>query len=85
MICGGLAAPFSRRGIVAVRSYRRRGSSPSKRPISATSSSIAAIVSGILLNSMDAESLRAQQAEQRKLVEQQKKQRAAEMAKQRKR
>ena len=41
---------------------------------------IAAIVAGILLNSMDAESLRAQQAEQRKLVEEQKKQRAAEMA-----
>jgi hypothetical protein len=46
---------------------------------------IAAIAAGILLNSMDAESLRAQQAEQRKLVEEQKKQRAAEQAKQRKR
>ncbi len=41
---------------------------------------IAAIVAGILLNSMDAESLRAQQADQRKLLEAQKKQRAAEMA-----
>ena len=47
---------------------------------------IAAIAAGILLNSMDAESLRAQQAEQRKLVEEQKKQRAAAiLAKQRKR
>ena len=48
---------------------------------------IAAIAAGILLNSMDAESMRAQQAEQRKLLEEQKKQRAAAMAssKQRKR
>jgi hypothetical protein len=46
---------------------------------------IAAIAAGILLNSMDAESLRAQQAEQRKLVEEQKTKRAADLAKQRKR
>ena len=48
---------------------------------------IAGIAALILLNSMDAESLRARQAEQQKLLEQQKKQREAEHAanKQRKR
>ena len=48
---------------------------------------IAGICAAVLLNSVDAESLRAKQAEQQKLVEEQKKQRAAEVAaaKQRKR
>ncbi len=48
---------------------------------------IAAIAAMILLNSLDAEALRARQAEQQKMLEQQKKQRAAQLAadKQRKR
>jgi hypothetical protein len=48
---------------------------------------IAAIAATILLNSMDAESIRARQAEQQKQLEAQKKQRAeaAQAAKQRKR
>jgi len=48
---------------------------------------LAAIVAAVLLNSMDAESLRAKQAEQQKLLEAQRRQREAEalVAKQRKR